>query len=299
MATDSTVKTWSYGQNGMVNITFQDGHTESMPSDQAITKKYIPDPGGLGASGATKSAVPTGKTTVAPSGASGPGSYGSSTAVTDPFGSGVIAGSNYTVPVNGQQIPIGTLLQKANDPKVLAQIGSALRQYGIISKGTRSQQSIISAYTSVLVKAAAVSMDPNKWMAEFKAAGGGVDTATPSGPQTNIQLRTYTPDTIRSVADQIYVNELGRRVTDADLAKLTAQLNAKEKAAPTKTVSVPNAAGTVTTSTTSGGVDESGFITQQARQMPEYQRMQNINFASWLDKAMTTGQPSIGSLTNG
>jgi len=290
MATNSTVKTWSYGQGGFVNITFTDGHTESMPAANAIANKYIPDPGSISNTGTKKSTVPAGVT---------PGSYGNSTIVADPFGSGATAGSNYTVPVNGQQVPIGTLLQKANDPKVLAQIGSALRQYGIISKGTKSQQSIISAYTSVLVKAAAVSMDPNQWMSEYKASGGGPDTTTSSGPQTNISLKTYSPDTIRSVADQIYVNELGRRVTDADLAKLTAQLNAKEKASPTKTISTPNAAGTVTTSATSGGVDESGFITQQARQMPEYQRMQNINFASWLDKAMTTGQPSIGTLTNG
>ena len=291
MATNSTVKTWVYGQGGFVTVTFKDGHTESMPEANAIANKYIPDPGSMSNAG-------TKKTTV--TGITGPGGYGNTATISDPFGSGVTAGSNYTVPVNGQPVPIGTLLQKANDPKVLAQIGSALREYGIVSKGTKSQNSIISAYTSVLVKAAAVSMDPNEWMRQYKSAGGGPDTTgTTSGPQTNINIRTYTPDTIRSVADQIYTTQLGRRVTDADLAKITAALNAKEKASPTKTISTPNAAGTVTTTATTGGVDENALITQQAQQMPEYGRMQNINFASWLDKAMTTGQPSIGSLTNG
>jgi hypothetical protein len=142
-------------------------------------------------------------------------------------------------------------------------------------------------------------MDPNDWMAQFKAAGGGQDTAAGGGPSTNISIRTYTPETIRTIADQLYINKLGKRVSDTDLQKLSDQLNALEKKTPTKSVSVPNAAGTVTTTTTSGGVDEQAFISKQAEQMPEYGRMQNINFASWLDKAMTTGQPSIGSLTNG
>ena len=291
MATDSNVVSVTPGTGGFVTIKFKDNHTESMPIANAVANKYMEAPG-------TGTVVKPGAK-VATAGITGPGGYGNTALVSDPMGSGQTAGSNYTVPVNGQQVSIGALLQKANDPKVLAQIGQSLREYGIIGKGIKSQNSIINAYTSVLVKAAATSMNPNDWMAAYKAGGGGVDTAAPSGPQTNISLKTYSPDTIRSVADQIYTNELGRRVTDADLAKITAALNAKEKASPTKTVSTPNVAGTVTTSATSGGVDESGFITQQARQMPEYGRMQNINFASWLDKAMTTGQPSIGSLTNG
>jgi len=287
MAIDSKVKTVSPGKGGFVTVTFTDGHTESMPEANAIANNYmtnvpvITNPG-------TKVATPTVK----------PGSYGDTSLVSDPM-TGQTAQSNFTVPVNGVQTPIGVLLQKANDPKVLAQIGQALRQYGIVGKGIKSQNSIITAYTSVLVKAAATSMDPNEWMASYKANGGGVDSATNAGPQTNINVRTYTPDTIRSVADQIYVSQLGRKVTDADLTKIAAALNAKEKASPTKTVSIPNADGTVTSTTTSGGLDETGFITQQAQQMPEYQRAQNINFSSWLDKAMTKGQPSIGSLLNG
>lgn len=288
MAIDSNVVSVTPGQAGFVTIKFKDKHTESMPEANAVANNYMAPTPVMSAVG-TKIVTPK----VAP------GGYGNTALVSDPMGSSQTAGSNYTVPVNGQQISIGALLQKANDPKVLAQIGSALREYGIIGKGIKSQNSIINAYTSVLVKAAATSMNPNDWMAAYKAGGGGVDTAAPAGPQTNINIRTYTPDTIRSVADQIYTTQLGRRVTDADLAKITAALNAKEKASPTKTISTPNAAGTVTTTATTGGVDENALITQQAQQMPEYGRMQNINFASWLDKAMTTGQPSIGSLTNG
>ena len=282
------VKGWKYNPAGTITVTYNDGHTQIMSQQEAISAGVIKDPGTITTPG-TKTPTPV-----------KPGSYtgNSGTAIADPFGSGQTAGSNFTVPVNGQQVPIATLLQKANDPKVLAQIGSSLRSYGIIPKGTKSQQSIINAYTSVLVKAASVSMDPNEWMSQFRAAGGGSDTAI-TEPSTNISTRTYTPDAIRSIADQIFVSKLGRNVTDADLKLISTQLNAKEKAQPTVTKTVPKGTGTVTQTTTSGGIDEQGVITKQAEQMPEYQRMQNLNFAGWLSKAMQSGSSAAGSLANG
>ena len=256
------VKSWKYNPAGTITVIYSDGHTQIMSQQEAISAGVIKDPGAIVTPG-TKTPTPV-----------KPGSYtgNSGTAIADPFGSGQTAGSNFTVPVNGQQVPIATLLQKANDPKVLAQIGSSLRNYGIIPKGTKSQQSIINAYTSVLVKAASVSMDPNEWMSQFKAAGGGQDV-TVTAPSTNISTRTYTPDAIRSIADQIFVSKLGRNVTDADLKLISTQLNAKEKAQPTVTKIVPKGTGTVTQTTTSGGIDEQGVITKQAEQMPEYQRI--------------------------
>ena len=284
------VKSWKYNPAGTITVTYTDSHTQIMSQQEAISAGVIKDPGTITTPGA-KTPIPV-----------KPNSYteNSGTAIADPFGSGVTAGSNFAVPIKGQPVPvpIGTLLQKANDPKVLAQIGSALREYGIIPKGTKSQQSIINAYTSVLVKAASVSMDPNEWMSQFKAAGGGQDV-TVTAPSTNISTRTYTPDAIRSIADQIFVSKLGRNVTDADLKLISTQLNAKEKAQPTVTKIVPKGTGTVTQTTTSGGIDEQGVITKQAEQMPEYQRMQNLNFAGWLSKAMQSGSAAAGSLANG
>ena len=288
MAIDSNVKTVAPGKSGFVTVTFVDGHTESMPEANAIANNYMEKIPTISNPGTKVTTTP--KVT--------PGGYGNTALVSDPMGSGQTAGMNFTVPVNGQQVAIATLLGALNDPVKSAKIGAELRVAGWIPKGAKSATTVANAYTQLLVKAANSSMNPNDWLAQWKANGGGGDTAV-SGPQTNINIRTYTPDTIRSVADQIYTTQLGRRVTDADLAKITAELNAKEKVSPTKTVSTPNVDGTVTTTATTGGVDEAGLITKQAQQMPEYGRMQNINFASWLDKAMTTGQPSIGSLTNG
>lgn len=281
------VKDWTVS-NGQYVVHYNDGHTETMTQNQAISAGIIADPGAITSTGSKIPSIVK------------PGQYGvnSGTAVSDPFGSGAVANSNFAVPINGQLVPIAVLLQSTNDAKKLAQIGKQLRDSGWIGKGVKSSDAITKAYTSLLVKAANTSQDPNQWLADWKAAGGGQDTAN-AGPQTNISIRTYTPETIRTIADQLYINKLGKRVSDTDLQKLSDQLNALEKKTPTKSVSVPNAAGTSTTTTTSGGVDEQAFISKQTEQMPEYGRMQNINFASWLDKAMTTGQPSIGSLTNG
>jgi len=146
-------------------------------------------------------------------------------------------------------------------------------------------------------------MDPNDWMAQFKAAGGGQDTAAAGGPSTNISIRKYDSTQIQSIAEQVYLNTVGRKPSVQELTDLTDQLNVKEKAMPTKTVSTPNAAGTVTTSATSGGVDEKAFIkskveTNQALQ-PEVTRMKDINFSSWLERAMTGGPSAAGGLANG
>lgn len=271
--------------NGRVNIKYVDGHSESVTQDEAIARGVVKNPGTITTPGA-----PASKKTITP------GQYTTGTGVVDPFGTGTSAQTNWTVPIAGKgQVPIGTLLNAANDPKALAGIRNGLVANGIISKGTKSANSVIQAYTSVLVKAAAVSMDPNEWMRQYKLAGGGLDSAAGSGPSTNISLRKYTPDTLRSTAESVYNNTIGRKISDVELQNITNLLNERERKTPTKTVSTPN--GSTTTSTTSGGVDEQQFIKEQAMKLPEYQRMQNMNFASWLNQAMSGGQ--AGNLANG
>jgi hypothetical protein len=284
----ATVKSYTYNPSGTLTVTYDDGHNEIMSQQQAISAGVIQDPGNIVAGGKKNPATIK------------PGSYGSSTGtqIADPFGSGTTASSNFSVPINGQQVPISTLLQKANDPTIAGQIGTALRQYGVIGKGVKSQQSVLAAYTSVLVKAAAVGMNPNDWMAAYQKAGGGADTQV-SGPTKDIRTTVYTPQDLEPLANQIYINELGRKVTQDDLIKLTDAMNKAEKVSPTVTSTVPKGTGTTTQSTVSGGVSEQGFIDKYAQQQPEYAREQNINFASWMDKAIKGGQPSIGSLTNG
>lgn len=294
------VASYSVNPSSTVTIKYENGHSEVVSQDEAVNRgimqfktSFSPEDAAAVSASATGSkvfggTVKPGTTTMTP------GQYTTGTPVTDAF-SGQSAQTNWTVPIAGKgQVPIGTLLNAVNDPKQLAAIRQGLVQNGIISKGTKSANSVIQAYTSVLVKAASVSMDPNEWMRQYKAAGGGLDVA-PATPSTNISVRQYTPDVLRSTADSIYTQKVGRRISDPELKSITDQLNALEKKQGTKTVSTPS--GTTTTSVTSGGVDEREFITEQAMKLPEYQRMQNMNFASWINQAMSGGQ--TGGLLNG
>jgi len=294
----SNIKTWKYNPSGTITVQFTDNHSEIMSEAEAIKAGVQGiSTGTISSTGTTKKITPTTGITT--------GLYGASagTPFSDP-NTGQTSNTNFAVPINGQMVPIGTLLQATNDPTKLGQIGKQLKAIGWVSKGTNSQDSITKAYTSLLVKAAAASMDPNEWLAKWKAAGGGLDTAGTSsgGPSTNINLRVYQPNQIQSIAEQVYLNTVGRKPSAKELTDLTTQLNAKEKALPTKTTNIPNATGNVTKTTTTGGVDEQAFIQSQVQSnaalQPEVSRMKDINFSSWLDRAMSGGT-AAGGIPNG
>jgi hypothetical protein len=131
---------------------------------------------------------------------------------------------------------------------------------------------------------------------------------------TNIAVRQYTSQEVGAIADNIYKRLLGRSYSTQELAAITNDLNMGEKQSPTKTVTSSTtkttgigSGSTSTTSTsnplTSGGLDEQAFIESKVKAnkalQPELQRQQDVNFGSWLDKAMTGGASAAGSLTNG
>lgn len=194
---------------------------------------------------------------------------------------------------------IGELIGAAREPDQYKTIKNSLIAANLLGKNTKSQTAVQAAWLQVLIGSQTAQMDPFKYM---QSMNPGADTTT-TGPQTNISLKTYSPNQIQSVAEQVYLNTVGRKPSAKELADLSTQLNAKEKTTPTKTVSTPNAAGNVTTSATSGGIDESAFIKSQvesnAALQPEVSRMKDINFSSWLMKAMSSGPEAAGTLANG
>ena len=282
--------------DGSFTITYTDNTTAKMTAAQAQAAKALPSD--LSPTTSSKPDIAGGY-----GGGGNPSFTSTAQNVTD-TATGITTPTTGTLPFKNPKTgvmevtDIGKQIAAARIPAQYAYIRKNLVETGLLAKGSKSQTITQNAWLQVLIGAQTAKMDPFEYMKEMRANGVGLND-TSNGPSTNISIRTYTPETIRTIADQLYINKLGKRVSDTDLQKLSDQLNALEKKTPTKSVSVPNAAGTSTTTTTSGGVDEQAFISKQAEQMPEYGRMQNINFASWLDKAMTTGQPSIGSLTNG
>lgn len=280
----------SINSDGSFTVTYDNGTIKVLTAAQAQQAGALPDTaGGYGSNGPATFGVVAPQTVVDPA-----------TGTAAPT-SGVIPWRN---PKTGKMefTDIGKQIAAARVPNQYAYIRSQLVASGLLAKGSKSQTSTQNAWLQVLIGAQTAQMDPFEYMKQMKASGVGIDTGASSGPQTNISLKTYSTNQVQSIAEQVYLNTVGRKPSSKELTDLTNQLNAKEKAAPTKTVSTPNAAGTVTTSKTSGGLDEQQFIQSQvessAALKPEVSRMKDINFSSWLDKAMSGG-PGAGGLPNG
>jgi hypothetical protein len=107
--------------------------------------------------------------------------------------------------------------------------------------------------------------------------GGGGSLAS-----TQKQTTQYTLQQVRSAADNIYQNSIGRVLNDDELRMLHQSLNNTLKSSPT--VVKTDAKGN---STTTGGVDERGFMQQQAEANPEFAAYQ---------KATTYFDAMLGSL---
>ena len=112
--------------------------------------------------------------------------------------------------------------------------------------------------------------------------GGGYSGGRGSMASTQKQTTQYTMQQVRSAADSIYQNSIGRVLNDDELRMLHQSLNNTLKANPN--VTKTSAKGNVTST---GGVDERGFMQQQAEANPE--------FASY-QKATTYFDAMLGSL---
>jgi hypothetical protein len=117
------------------------------------------------------------------------------------------------------------------------------------------------------------------------AGGGGGG----GGSMASTQKRTtqYTMQQVRSAADSIYQNSIGRALNDDELRMLHQSLNGALKAEPT--VTKTSAAGN---SVTSGGVDERGFIQQQAEANPEFANYQKAT--TYFDAMLNSLQGPVG-----
>jgi hypothetical protein len=293
----------TFDSTGNVIVTYDDNTKKTFLAPFAQAQKLLPqdlNPKTSTAPGVRQDAAGS-------YGSSGSGAFttGSSYQPVVDTATGVQADTSGTIPFIDPKTKkagvttIGQQIAAARIPDQYKTIKNALIASNLIGKNTKSQTAVQAAWLQVLIGSQTAQMDPFKYM---QSMNPGADTTT-TGPQTNISLKTYSPNQIQSVAEQVYLNTVGRKPSAKELADLSNQLNVKEKSTPTKTVSTPNAAGNVTTSATSGGIDESAFIKSQVESnvalQPEVTRMKDINFSSWLMKAMSSGPEAAGTLANG
>lgn len=118
-------------------------------------------------------------------------------------------------------------------------------------------------------------------------AGGGGGGGGGSMASTRKQTTQYTMQQVRSAADSIYQNSIGRALNDDELRMLHQSLNAAFKESPE--VTKVSAKGNVTSS---GGLDARGFIEQQAEVNPEFANYQKAT--TYFDAMLNTLQGPVG-----
>jgi hypothetical protein len=128
-------------------------------------------------------------------------------------------------------------------------------------------------------------------VADAQAALGITPTPGPNGggsmASTQRQTTQYTMQQVRSAADSIYQNSIGRALNDDELRMLHQSLNNTLKASPT--VTKISASGD---SVTTGGVDERGFMEQQAQANPEFAAYQKAT--TYFDSMLETLRGPVG-----
>jgi len=95
-----------------------------------------------------------------------------------------------------------------------------------------------------------------------------------------------------------YVKLVGRMATPEEIQNIIDTANA-QVGTVSKTTYGPGGSTTMTTPAKSPEQIAQSTLLSGEQYKPEREREQNLNFASWLDTAMTGGPKAAGSLTNG
>jgi hypothetical protein len=160
----------------------------------------------------------------------------------------------------------------------------------LLGKKPSDAKSVWTNLVDAAVYAGSQGQKKNPWqiLAETKSQ---IPAATPTPP--TVSAIQYTPETATPIVDKVYMAALGRRAKPEEVTAILPELNAAELKTPTKTSYTKGPAGE-NIATVTGGVDETGFLTQKAKLNEEdFNRFQGQQFGSWLSRAMA-GQDVSG-----
>ena len=176
-----------------------------------------------------------------------------------------------------------SLYQLAGSSKAdgFSKIRSLLVGAGVISKGTKSLQSVQNAWQTVLQGAISDGLDPQTYLGNIKKQGVGLDTAATQGPTDYTQATIWDPTKTKDYITQLSTSLLNREPTAQELTDLKDQLTAAQKKNPTKTVYTKDKSGK-TVATTTGGLDEQQFLTDLIKKNPDYAKVKEAGTASAL-----------------
>lgn len=149
------------------------------------------------------------------------------------------------------------------DRKILAQ---RLKNAGYkVAVTGKYSDKLLSAYSTASMKAALQSQMVGQPFtvgqyldqeAAAKIAEGGT-----GGPKVRKETRISNQTTAKALIDAIFQDTLGRKASGKEILKYTSALQKAQKAAPT--VTNYSTSGGVTTSTTTGGINEQQYLIDQ------------------------------------
>jgi hypothetical protein len=271
-------KNIKYLPNGKVQVFYDDGSNSTMTIDQAKQ---------LGLAGTpVLTDAPTGQNS---STYMGPGNYGADTltnAFTDPTTGGQVSGAGLIPTTDGYK-SISDLVIQARNPKNLSKIRSALVANGLITKGTKSLSTVQNAWLQVLIGSQSSQMDPFDYMKQLKAGGFGPNTTGAELPTK--QIYRYTTQQVSDMVDETAQGLVGRALNVDDK-------NQAWYKDLTKSINKMIEAGTVTKTTTKGGmkvVETTPGITKEGiaqaaekaittNLVDDVDRKRRSDFATWL-----------------
>lgn len=131
-----------------------------------------------------------------------------------------------------------------------------------------------------------ISVDPTGEIVAGPGSGNGPGGGG-SMASTRKQTTQYSLQQVRSAADNIYQNSIGRALNDEELRMLHQSLNTTLKENPT--VVKTTASGS---STTYGGIDERGLMEQEAQANPEFASYQKAT--TYFDAMLDTLRGPVG-----
>lgn len=151
---------------------------------------------------------------------------------------------------------------------VRRQLAIALKNagYKVPTNGTYSQ-SLLSAFSNASLAAQTQAQmlgmpydakALTNYLAQETAARNATLTGAAKGPSKTIQTRISDTTTAKALIDTIIKDQLGRSATPEEVSKYTKALREAQKSAPVVTTYTTK--GGVTTSKTTGGINEQQFL---------------------------------------
>ena len=187
-------------------------------------------------------------------------------------------------------------------------IVDAMRLGNWISPGTKSPASIINGFKQVLATAQLRNQSYEEVLASsISQAADTTRGGAGGGPfrSETTSITEYDADNVASVANNAYQNKLGRKATKKEREALAEILNQEQRRNPQVTISAGTtsggtmtgedgqrtARGTVSTTTTRGGIQPTEFAEEQALQAEDFE--ERFFVSTFTDMLKELSKPAV------